>query len=53
MLGIFGLDQHFARTLGAARATCNLDNGLCQSLGRTKVGAEESLIGIEHHHQGE
>ena len=51
MLGIFGLDQNFAATALAASAAGHLHDRLCESLGGAKVGAEQTLIGIQHHHQ--
>ena len=51
MIRIFRLDQHFAALVLAPGAAGDLHDGLREALGGTKIGAEETLIGIEHHHQ--
>ena len=51
MLGIGGLDQHLAGAAAAAGAAGDLHDGLREPLGGAKVGAEQSLVRIEHHDQ--
>ena len=51
VLGILGLDQHFATTVFAAGTSGDLHDGLREALGGTKIGAEQSLVGIEYHYQ--
>src|SRR5215471_1819437 len=52
MIGILGLDQHFARTFGATGSSRDLHDALCQTLCSAKVDAEQTLIGIEYDYQG-
>ncbi len=49
VFGIFGLDQHLAARVLAPGAAGHLHDGLRQALGGPKVGAEQSLVGVEHH----
>ena len=51
MFWIFGLDEYLSATVAATRATGDLHDGLCEAFGGAKVGAEETLIGIEYHDQ--
>ena len=51
MIGILRLDQHFARPLGATRATGDLHDRLRQPLAGAKVRAEQALVGVQHHDQ--
>ena len=51
MLGELGLDQHLAGLRAAPGAAGDLHDGLRQALRRAEVGAEQALVGIQHHHQ--
>ena len=51
MLGIFRLDQHLARPLGASGATGDLHDRLRQSLAGAEVRAEQALVGVQHDDQ--
>ena len=53
MLGILGLDQHLAGLRAAPGAARDLDDGLRHAFGRAEIRAEQALVGVQHHHQGD
>src|SRR5262249_21761159 len=48
MAGELGLDEHLAGAGAPSSATRDLNYGLREALGRTKVGTEQSLVRIQH-----
>ena len=46
MLGIFGLNQHFAASVLTTGASGHLHDGLGEPLGGTEIGAEQTLVGV-------
>ena len=53
MVGILGLDQHFAGQFGAPAAAADLHQLREETLGRTKVGGEQGGIGADRADQGQ
>ena len=51
MVGVFRLNQHLARSICAAGPSGHLHDCLRQTFTRAKIGAEQSLVCIEHDDQ--
>jgi len=51
MLGVAGLDQHFAGPVAAAGAARDLHDLLCEPLARAEIRAEQPLVRGQHDDQ--
>src|SRR5215469_431529 len=51
MIREFRLDQHLAGATAAPGASRDLHDGLCEALRGAEVGAEQTLVRVQHHHE--